>query len=1316
MPLPPLADAAALVKAMAKAHRRLGEDLRERAADPRVAPTLRAAHAEERAKGQTSDGYEAYRDGVCDQVAASWVLCAVFVRTLEDRGYLQHRLAGPGAADKLAQFRASFRFLGERDYLLHIFEAISLLPGAREVFGQGFAPLWRLGPTSRAVGELLAELRAEEGGRLRFTFGRPRKKKEGEPEGQEGEEEEDHDGASTRYLGDLYQDLNEDVRKRYALLQTPEFVERFLLDHTVDQAVRERGIAVTVCDPACGSGHMLLGAYDRLYWARRVAEPGMPAQDSARKALSQVHGIDLNPYAVAVARFRLLLSYLDKAKIPRLDATPGDLPIQVYVGDSLLAGLGGGAQAELGDVFEKKGTKEHGLAKSIFSFSSPEADELLLKKRFDVVVANPPYITEKDPGKRDLIREHYKAASGKFALSAPFVERIFQLGNEGGWTAQITANSFMKREFGKTLIEKVLPSWDLTAVLDTSGAYIPGHGTPTVILFGRAQRPRSPMVRVVMGSRGEPTTPEVPAEGKVWTTIAEHWTEAGHSDEFVSVTDFERSKLEQHPWSLGGGGAAGLKELLEGRVSKRLGELAESIGFGSFTGADDVFLMPAASGPTRWLEPNRIRPIITGDVVRDWSVAGNDIALTPYTADASPAIEEPASRWLRYLWPYRTPLWNITSFAGKTRRDNGDIWWQWYRWVAERYRTPLSITFAFVATHNHFALDRGGNVFSRSAPIIKLPECATEEEHLALLGYLNSSTACFWMKQVMNSKGAGGIGGGYHTETWSRRLEYDGTKLQQLPLPDFGGSRVLILQLSESLAVLGEQSQPAARAVLEESFATPDELRERLSQAIAHCAQVRNRMVALQEELDWRVYCLFGLAQEETCSTEEPPGLQLGQRAFEVLWARRLTREDEPSTDWFDRHGGTPTTVLPESWPRRYAAIVERRMQAISSSHELQLIESGDYKRRWAARDYDDEVRAELESWIYERVEQALQDPRPLSIAHLASALAKDPKVRAVAEVMTGSANHDLEAILGDLMTKEAVACARSYRYTETGLEKRALWEVTWDLQRREDAGEGEKVTIEPPPKYDQKDFENAAVVWRLRGKLDVPKERFIAYPMATPASGASGKAALVFGWAGWDQLQQLQAAIDLWQLEIGIHGHEILPAATRKEREEALGAEAEGDPGLRLDAEARERLLPLLQTMADLLPWVRQWHDEDGETASAFEAYLSEQARRLDTALEAARVYRRPARAAARGRKVAAPREKAAAPRVNAVADPEALVEAVRALDHGEGAPVAALGEQLGWPAAAVKKAVDALVAEGRLVEKKKRPRLVAAAAPAEP
>jgi len=53
--------------------------------------------------------------------------------------------------------------------------------------------------------------------------------------------------SSTRFLGDLYQDLSEDVRKKYALLQTPEFVEEFILDRTLEPALAERPLAIGDC-------------------------------------------------------------------------------------------------------------------------------------------------------------------------------------------------------------------------------------------------------------------------------------------------------------------------------------------------------------------------------------------------------------------------------------------------------------------------------------------------------------------------------------------------------------------------------------------------------------------------------------------------------------------------------------------------------------------------------------------------------------------------------------------------------------------------------------------------------------------------------------------------------------------------------------------------------------------------------------------------------------------------------------------------------------------------------------------------------------
>jgi hypothetical protein len=57
------------------------------------------------------------------------------------------------------------------------------------------------------------------------------------------------------------------------------------------------------------------------------------------------------------------------------------------------------------------------------------------------------------------------------------------------------------------------------------------------------------------------------------------------------------------------------------------------------------------------------------------------------------------------------------------------------------------------------------------------------------------------------------------------------------------------------------------------------------------------------------------------------------------------------------------------------------------------------------------------------------------------------------------------------------------------------------------------------PPKYQSKDFLKTDV-WRLRGGLDVPKERWVSYPGCE--RGADGS--LVIAWAGWNHLQQATA------------------------------------------------------------------------------------------------------------------------------------------------------------------------------------------------
>ncbi len=1098
-----------------------------------VTEALMARHAAEQKAERTADTYSEWRRSFVEQVAAAWLLSCVFVRTLEDRGLLgKNRIAGPGAEDSWKAFLQLAPSLSEREYLLVTFRELARLPAAADLFDVRHNPVWLLAPSAEGARKLLDLFRAPAADAPAFRFG----------------------GEDTRFLGDLYQDLSEDVRKRYALLQTPRFVESFILDRTLEPAIERFGLNDTnLIDPTCGSGHFLLGAFDRLFEHRLRAEPGLTPREAASKALDAVAGCDINPYAIAVARFRLTLAFIEKCGLSKLKDVPR-LPLHLAVADSLLYNPQTGQQ--LGLVAGTDASKWEG---SHFSLEDPQAARDVLFKQYAAVVGNPPYITPKDATLRRRYAELYSSCRMNYALTIPFAERFFQLARANAHVGMITANSFMKREFGKFLIESYLPGINLDLVVNTSGAYIPGHGTPTVLLFGTHERPTSGDVLTVLANRGEPTTPEDAETGAVWSSIARHWREVGFENEYISVTRVSRDTLSRHPWSLGGGGAAELKNILEERAERRLSEVVDDVGFSIIIGEDELFIRPA--GTSRWGGIPGI-PLVIGENVRDWSLSTPEQILCPFDEQTLDVVADPAL--LKELWPWKRVLECRVVSGSTSMTESGRQWFDVRRLSRDKHKTPLSITFAFVATHNHFVLDRGGKVFNRSAPIIKLPESATEDDHLAVLAYLNSSTAAFFFRQVLHSKGAQGVNEGHKSEEWEQFLEYSGTQIATVPLPTGW----------HSLAELG---RVMVRLV--------EELRQNMPQAaIAQWAQSRGalcsdfgtlprdlhqRLVAIQEELDWRVYSLFGLLDEQEARASEalvrdlfgdfakidcranspfPGELAAGHRAFELL----LNRAE---TQWFTRNGYA-CTGDPDSYAAPTAALLQARMQAIRSNQNLRVLEQPQYKHRWTLPDATGEASRGVTDWALAALEKTLSNVAVVSGSRAAIDWLRLDPVRS-AEALTLYLGGDAIAWCKQAFAKDAVPFLAALRHTEGGLEKRAVWETVWEAQRREDRGEPGG-NVSPPPKYDQKDFRDANY-FTLRGKLDVPKERFISYPGCESDQDKEP----VYGWAGWDHLQRAVALAGLYQ--------------DRKQRE----------------GWSKDRLLPMLAGLLELLPWLKQWHHE---------------------------------------------------------------------------------------------------------------------------
>ena len=318
-------DSTALVVALKAQVLTLEDDLRARVdALPHVGDSWRAEHRRVVDAERTTSSWTEWRDERVTQAAVAWVLTTVFVRFCEDNRLVKPVwIAGPvsrrqEALDaQLAFFRAEPEAT-DREWVLEAVSYLRRLP-ATAGLADDHSPLWSVSPSGKAVTALLAFWRQRDAdGGLRWEFA-------------------DQD-RSTRFLGDLYQDLSEYAKKTYALLQTPEFVEEFILDQTLEPALEERRIdGFSMIDPACGSGHFLLGAFARLLKRWEHEAPGLERQMRVKKALDAVHGVDLNPFAVAIARFRLTIVALQACGLGALEQAPA-FDYHVASGDSLLFG------------------------------------------------------------------------------------------------------------------------------------------------------------------------------------------------------------------------------------------------------------------------------------------------------------------------------------------------------------------------------------------------------------------------------------------------------------------------------------------------------------------------------------------------------------------------------------------------------------------------------------------------------------------------------------------------------------------------------------------------------------------------------------------------------------------------------------------------------------------------------------------------------------------------------------------------------------------------------------------------------------------
>jgi type I restriction-modification system DNA methylase subunit len=273
--------------------------------------------------------------------------------------------------------------------------------------------------------------------------------------------------------------------------ESNDAIELFVEKHEPDdlrnaESVLDALRRVKVCDPACGSGAYLLGMLHELLELRKTLFQSRKLdslsvyQRKLEIIQTNVYGVDIDPFAVNIARLRLWLSLAVDFEGTKPEPLP-NLDYKVEVGDSICSPSPGALQMglqqplvnkflDLKKIFlvahhaEKQTlrTQVESLREEIMGFSNRDAKgfdwvidfaEVFVDGGFDIAIANPPYVRmELFKAIKPILKRNFKQVhSDRADLYCYFYARALELLRTDGVLSFISPNKWLRAIYGAPL-------------------------------------------------------------------------------------------------------------------------------------------------------------------------------------------------------------------------------------------------------------------------------------------------------------------------------------------------------------------------------------------------------------------------------------------------------------------------------------------------------------------------------------------------------------------------------------------------------------------------------------------------------------------------------------------------------------------------------------------------------------------------------------------------------------------------------------------------------------------------------------------------
>ena len=301
-----------------------------------------------------------------------------------------------------------------------------------------------------------------------------------------------------------------EIKKAGGVFYTPTYIVKYIVEQTIGKKLAdctpENASSITICDPACGSGSFLVGAFKYLlnwyldkYTKNKTEENKnlktgklisvkngieLSIQEKKKILTTHIYGVDIDAQAVEVTKLSLYLQMLEgEGKQENSLFRESDMHVLPYLGDNIKCGnslIGSDFYASQDlSLFE-----EEAMYKVNAFDWEKEFSQIFKNGGFDCVIGNPPYVSAPNmvsmmPEQREAISKspRFKTLFQKWDLYIPFIEMSLDFLKESGLYSAIIPYPFTNQTYGKLLREKIINEYNLLEIADLNGTKIFDHAT-----------------------------------------------------------------------------------------------------------------------------------------------------------------------------------------------------------------------------------------------------------------------------------------------------------------------------------------------------------------------------------------------------------------------------------------------------------------------------------------------------------------------------------------------------------------------------------------------------------------------------------------------------------------------------------------------------------------------------------------------------------------------------------------------------------------------------------------------------------------------